>query len=218
MKLRLSYAMVVAILFASAAQAQAATCNPPKLVHITFVDVTPCVDPTSFAAKPKDLYRIGSGKVRIEEAVDTANRIHGLIVTDEPNIWFANLYDHSGKHIVDPGPTFLAKAPVFGAILPGKLIDLEFGCESDFIAVNAPKPVRVELVGGTSYDVYRAEDGSDAVEILSKPGTTTPAFARYFHQGTLQIALRYDLYAAALPDDPALFSPPSDVHFVDAGQ
>jgi hypothetical protein len=215
MKLRLSYAMLVAALFASAAQAQAATCAPAKLVHIRFVDVTPGVDPTSFAAKPKEFYRIGSGKVRIEEAVDATTGIRGLIVTDEPNIWFANLYDHSGKHIVDPGPTFFAKAPVFGVILPGKLIDLEFGCESDFIAANGPEPVRSELVGGNTYNVYRVEDGSDAVEILRKTGTTTPAFARYYHQGTLQIALRYDLYAADLPNDPGLFSPPSDVRFAE---
>src|ERR1700738_3470004 len=99
--------------------------------------------------------------MRIEEAVDAVNGIHGVIVVAEPSSWMANLYDGTGKHIVDPGPTFFAIAPVFGTRLPGKLIDLELGCEADFIAANAPKPVRAEQVGGVGFDVYRIEEGPD---------------------------------------------------------
>ena len=161
-------------------------------------------------------YRTGSDKLRIEEAIDAANGIHGVIVVAEPNIWMANLYDGTGKHIVDPGPTFFAKAPVFGTSLSGKLIGLEFGCEADFIAANAPKPVRVEQVGGIGFDVYRIEDGPDAVEILEKSGTNIPAFARYFHQGNLVAVLRYDLYRTNLPSDPSLFVAPPNVRYTQA--
>jgi hypothetical protein len=216
-KLYLSTVVLVAVIATVTARASATTCAPAELVHITIANVTPGIDPASFAAQPRNYYRTGSDKLRIEEAVDTPNRIHGVIVVAEPNIWMANLYDGTGKHIVDPGPTFFAKAPVFGTRLSGKLIGLEFGCEANFIAANAPKPVRIEQVGATAFDVYRIEEGPDAVEILERSGTNVPAFARYFHEGNLTAVLRYDLYLTNLRKDPSLFLPPPNVRYTEAG-
>lgn len=201
-------------LVCGAAPASAATCAPPTLLHIITVDVTPGITSQMFAAQPKGLYRIGSDKMRVEEAPDPANGIHGLVVVAEPNIWMANLLDNTGKHIVDPGPTFFVKAPVFGiAGLSPRLLDLELGCEAAYLAANAPKAVRSEQLGGAAYLVYRVDDNPDAVEILEKSGSNTPAFARYFHQGKLELVLRYDLYSTGLQSNPDLFTPPSSVHF-----
>lgn len=218
MRRHLWHTICIALVLTAAAPSLAAPCAPAKLVHIRFTDVTPGIDPDSFAAKPKDLYRIGSGKMRVEEAVDAVNGIHGITVSNEPDIWMANLYDHTGKHVVDPGPTYFARAPVFGTILPGKLMDLEFGCEADFIADNALKPARTEQIDGVAYDVYRLEGGSDAIEILRRPGIDAPSFARYYRQGVLQIAIRYDLYQTGLADDPALFAPPPHVDYAEVSQ
>lgn len=203
-----------AIAYGIAAPAIAASCAPPKLLHIAVANATPGIDAASFAAQPKNLYRVGNDRLRVEEALDAANKIHELIVVSEPNIWFANLYDNTGKHIVDPGPTFNTRALIFG--LEGKFTGLEFGCEADFIAVNAPKPVRAEAINGANFDVYRVEDRGDAIEILERSGTTTPAFARYYRGGKLATVIRYQVYATGLPDDPALFTPPPSVHFTDA--
>lgn len=197
--------------------AAAAICAPENLVHIIVADVTPGLDPTTFAAQPKVYYRIGSDRMRVEEAVDAANGIHGILVVSEPNIWMANLYDGTGRHIVDPGPTFFARAPVFGIQgLSGKLIGLEFGCEADFIAANAPTPVRSEQIGNDTFDVYRVTDGSDAVEILERPGSGIPTFARYYQNNNLVMALRYLLYKTGLPNQPNLFTPPPNVRYVEA--
>lgn len=137
----------------------------------------------------------------------------------EPNIWMANLYDGTGKHIVDPGPTFYAKAPIFYGTpgLSPKLTDLEYGCEADFIAANAPKPVRSEQVAGTSFDVYRVDGVGDAIEILERSATSIPSFVRYYQQGKLVETIRYDLYVTGLPNDPSLFVPPSSVRYSEAG-
>ena len=217
MKRHVYWAVCAALVVISASPVLAATCAPAKLVHIRFSDITPGIDPSSFAAKPKDLYRIGSGKMRVEEAVDAVNGIQGVTVSNEPDIWLVNLYDHTGKHVVDPGPTYFAKAPLFGKILPGRLVDLEFGCEGDFISANNLKPVRTEQVSGTAYDVYRLEDGSDAIELLRRPGSDTPSFARYYDKSGLQEVLRYDVYTTGLADDPKLWVPPSGIHYVDVG-
>ncbi len=165
------------------------------------------------------MYRIGSDRVRIEEAPDVPGGIHGVVVMAEPNIWMANLFDHTGKHIVDPGPTFYAKAPIFYGTpgLSTKLIDLEFGCEAEFIAANAPAPVRSEQIGADRFDVYRVDGGSDAVEILERSGTSIPSYVRYYQQGKLLEAIRYDLYVTGLPNDPNLFVPPSGVRYSEAG-
>jgi hypothetical protein len=211
-------AFCVALLWC-ASPVYAATCAPQKLVHIVTVDVTPGIPAASFEAQPKSLYRIGDDKMRVDEALDAPNGIHGVVVIAEPNIWMANLYDNTGKHIVDPGPSLFAVAPVFG--VPehaSKLAALEYGCEADFIAANAPTPIRSEQIGSTRFDVYRVDDKPDAIEILEQSGTTTPAFARYYHQGKLVEVLRYDLYATGLPSDPNLFVPPSGIHYVEAGQ
>ncbi len=213
----LRYLLGVVLCFvalASAAPAGAAPCAPSTLVHIVVTNVTPGIAPASFNAQPKVYYRLGSDKMRLEEAVDTANGIHLVAVVAEPNIWMANLYDGTGRHAVDPGPTYFAKAPVIGAAdLSGKLIGLEFGCEADFIAQNAPKPTRSEKIGNDTFDVYRVEDGASAVEILEKSGSNIPAFVRYFQQGSLAMVLRYDIYETGLPPNPDLFTPPANVRY-----
>ncbi len=219
MKPYVYYAIFVLAALACAGRAAAATCAPPKLVRMVIANVSPGIDAASFNARPKVYYRIGSDKVRIEEALDAVNGIHAVIVVSEPNIWMANLYDGTGKHFVDPGPTFLAKAPVIAVegISP-KLLGLEFGCEADYIAANASKPVRSEQVGNDRFDVYRVEDGSDAVEILERPGSGIPSLVRYYHQNSVALVLRYDVYETGLPNDPALFAPLANVHYTDAKQ
>ncbi|HET9394389.1 MAG TPA: hypothetical protein VFO29_12810 [Candidatus Rubrimentiphilum sp.] len=211
----LRLAILCVAVFCCARPAYAAVCAPAKLVHIVTTDVTPGVQAGSFNAQPKSFYRIGSDRMRVEEAVDSVNGIHGVMVTAEPNIWMANLYDNTGKHIVDPGPTFYAKAPIFYGMpgFPAKFDDLEFGCEADFIAANSLTPARTEQIGGSRFDVYRVTSGTEAIEILEQSGTSTPAFARYYHQGTLVMTLHYDVYSTGLANDASLFVAPPGVRY-----
>ena len=75
--------------------------------------------------------------------------------------------------------------------------------------------MRVEQIGGIGFNVYRIEDGHDAIEILERSGTNIPGFVRYFHQGNLAAVLRYDLYVTSLPNDPSLFVAPSNVRYTE---
>lgn len=85
-----------------------------------------------------------------------------------------------------------------------------------FIAEVAPNPIRQEQLGGARYDVYGGKDGTSAVELLELPGTGKPSFARYFRNGKLLIALRYDVYATDLPDNPQLFVRPPGITYEEA--
>ena len=200
-----------------AAPARAAICAPPKLVHIVMSADTPGLDAAAFGTQPRAYYRIGNDKMRIEEAPDKPNGIHGLIVVAEPDIWMINLFDKTGRHIVDPGPTLNAVAPVIALSgMPAKLAALQLGCEGEFLAANAIAPTRTERIANTDFTVYRLSDGGDAIELLERQGTTTPAYARYYRQGKLDLVLRYDVYEVGLPDNPSLFIPPGDVQMTEA--
>ena len=197
--------------------AAAETCAPGTLVHIVASNVMPGLDAASFEARPKHIFRIGDDRIRVEEALDAANGIQEVVVIAEPDSWMANLHAGAGRHIVDAGPSFVAKAPVFGLKdVPARLLELELGCEAAFIAAYAPSPVRTERIAGRRYDVHRVEADGDAVEVLEPAGTATPAFARYDHAGKLAAAIRYDLYQTGLPDDPSLFVPPAGVRYEEA--
>jgi hypothetical protein len=194
----------------------AAACAPAGIVHIVTTETTPGIDPQSADAKPKSLFREGARRSRLEEQPDEANKVHALAVIDEPNIWMANLADRTGRHFVDPGPTFNTRAAVFSddRISP-RILDLEFGCEAAFIAANAPKVDRTETIDGLALQVHRFVDGTEAVEILEKPGVGEPLFARYYRSGKLVWAIRYDLYDTDAPSDPAMFTAPAGVKYED---
>lgn len=210
-------AFVVAAV-ATAVPAYAATCAPAKLVHIVLTDVTPGVQAGSFAAQPRTYYRSGNDKLRVEEAPDPQSGIHGLMVIAEPDIWMINLADNTGKHAVDPGPSLNVIAPVIAVQgLPAKLAGLQLGCEAEFLTTNAIAPTRSEHIGNATFTVYRIAEGGDAIELLERTGTKAPAYARYYHEGKLVLAFRYDLYESGLPADPALFAPPSSVQLTDTG-
>ena len=93
----------------------------------------PEIQPGSFAAKPRTLYIAGNFFSRTEEEPDPEQRIHGLSIASEPNVWMIrNLFDHTGRHIVDPGPTYIVHHPILKKEAPGESDALEFGKEVAF--------------------------------------------------------------------------------------
>ena len=194
----------------------AATCAPAGTVHIVTTETTPGLDPTSFDAKPKSLFRQGAKRSRLEEQPDEVNGVQALAVVDEPNIWMADLASRTGRHLVDPGPELATHAAVFSdeKVSP-RILDLEFGCEAAFIAANAPKIDRTETINSVPLDVHRFTDGFEAVEILNKHGFDEPLLARYYRDGKLAWVIRYDLYDTDAPTDPDMFTAPKGVKFQD---
>jgi hypothetical protein len=125
--------------------------QPPKVM--TRVEVTfhsPDVPEGSFAAKPKVFYRAGDRYCRIEEAADTENGLHNLMIINEPDYWSVNLIAKTAQHGVDPGPTFNCHLPMFAYGSPQSLDDetkeirqLEFGRSWSFSRAREPSPSRV---------------------------------------------------------------------------
>ena len=128
---------------------------------------SPEIPKDSFAAQAKRMYRAGSRFCRIEENPDPANGIHGLLIINEPDSWLINRLDNTAKHVVDPGPTYNCRMPVFvsGEDIKSPedvrktLMDLEFGKELDFFKPRSGEPKPGPVMREKATMVYATQVG-----------------------------------------------------------
>ena len=178
--------------------------------------------PAGFPSAPTVEYFAGTGYGRVEEALDSVNHIHGLGITNEPNVWMINLVDRSGRHMVDPGPTFNLHAPVFTtATAKGQpavekgLEGLEYGHEVPFFRQHHAKEGKRE-VEGKSYSTFSLKHGAVEVRLLVDTTTGRPFEIEESKDGTLVLAVRYLSYETGLPFQKALFEPPAGIRMTEA--
>ena len=117
---------------------------PSKMIHAVIAMSGTDIPADSFFAKPKVFWRASNQFCRIDEEPDPANGLHGRMIINEPDVWMANLADNTARHIVDPGPTFNCKLPLFAMdaeMAKSKLGELEIGHELEFFQANGAKPV-----------------------------------------------------------------------------
>lgn len=178
------------------------------MMKISVRVVEPAPEPGSFLAQPKTFWRAGTKYARIAEAEDPKNQIHGLAVISEPDFWMINLYDKSGKHMVDPGPTFNVHLPVFPST-PGtktKLDGLEFGNEVEFFTKNKATQAPDEMVGGQGTIRYDLLSGSSKVTLWTDTHSKKPVRISQVKGQQIE-TFEYLFYEDDLPFDPALFRP-----------
>ncbi|MFN3514040.1 MAG: hypothetical protein ACK41C_13410 [Phenylobacterium sp.] len=201
------------------ANVSAAECAPPQMAKVVFSNVTPGIDPASFAARPKTMYRHTERYGRVEEEPNPATGAHLLVVVNEPDVWFVNLADRTGRHAVDPGPEFEFRAPIFsGADLPAVLGKLETGCELDFVAQYAPRPVERVTLDGQALDKHQVSVGIDRIEVLVAPNARRVVSVGRYRNDRPVMVLRYLDYAVDLPPDLSLFAKPEGIAFRSAAE
>ena len=203
---------VVLALALAGAPAAAEVCAPASLTKVVTRSVGPDIAPGTFRAAPVTLYRQGDRFVRIEEAADPAKGIHLLSVVAEPEIWMVNLADRTGRHIVDPGPSLIAHAPIVaGQGVPPEFAELEFGCEAAF-AERRGYDAGTRQVGGTLAKIRAVVIGSHRLEVLlSSQGA--PVEVAYYRGERTILVIRYDAYQTRLPDTPELFRRPEGITY-----
>ena len=198
-----------------AAPAVAETCAPPKLMKIVTRSVGPDIAPGSFRAKPLTLYRQGERFLRSEEAADSERNLHMMVVVAEPDIWFVNRADRTGRHVVDPGPSYIAHAPIVaGQGVPAAFAELEFGCEAAFARARG-REAGARGVGGREARIHVLQEGDRRLEILLAPDNN-PLEVAYYEGARTVLMIRYDVYETGLPDNPVLFRKPEGFTFQDA--
>lgn len=192
--------------------ALAATCAPAALTKVVTRAVGPDIAPGSFRAQPVVLYRKGAGLLRIEEAADPAQKLHLMTVVAAPDIWSVNRFDGTGRHMVDPGPSYDVHAPILtGSGVPAKFSELEFGCEAAF-AKGRGYEAGSRLIEGRTARIFAMTEGRDRLEILLS-ARDEPVEVAYYQGERARLTIRYDLFQSGLPDDPALFVRPEGVSY-----
>jgi hypothetical protein len=119
--------------------------NPPsKMIHM-IVQVSGSEIPEgAFAGKLKTMWRASNSYCRIDEEPDPEQGLHIRLIMNEPNAWLVDLAHNRAKHMVDPGPTFNCRMPIFVFDSPkvkGKIGELEFGHELEFFQKNGAKQI-----------------------------------------------------------------------------
>jgi len=193
----------------------AADDTPKTMVKIVVHLEGPEVLEGSFLAQPKVIYRAGTKYCRVEETEDSQSKIHGLLIVNEPDAWMINLYDKSARHLVDPGPTFNCKLPIFAPVdskdeASMLYENLQFGSELNFFkqmgATGQPGPEE----GGKKTTQYVIEIGATRFLMftIGAPNERPLAIARAV--GKKFEVFVYTAYEEA-PFDSKLFSRPDGV-------
>jgi len=177
----------------------------------------------SFAAKPKTMFRAGTQFCRVEEEPDPEHGIHGVLISNEPDAWLVNLETKSAQHMVDPGPTFNCRMPIFAnrfQELPEEefkqIRGLEFGFELEFFKSKGATPQPGGVMQGQQTTAYKRTFGDSSVALFTY-GTPERPLAVAWLRGDKHDIFWYSGYGD-LDFDPKLFAKPEHVKVDDGKQ
>jgi hypothetical protein len=190
---------------------------PEKMTKLMVKPESPEVPKDSFAAQPKRMYRAGSRYCRIEENPDLEHGIHGLLITNEPDAWVINLLDKTARHMVDPGPTYNCRLPVFAHAediksaedMKKQLMQLEFGRELEYFRSRSGTPNPGPVLQGKATMVYTVQTGDSPLFLFTGGDPEAPVSVVRKDDKTREIYW-YGEYEQ-LPFDAKLFAKPEGV-------
>jgi hypothetical protein len=129
--------------------------DPPRtMIHVIVQLSGTDIPEGSFAGKPKTLWRATNSYCRSDEEPDPAQGLHLSVIMNEPDSWLVDLANNRAKHMVDLGPTFNCRLPIFALsmeIFKSKVGGLEYGHELEFFQKNGAKQV-----DGPKLDSFKA--------------------------------------------------------------
>jgi len=184
-----------------------------KMMKIVFHDSSPDTPPSSFGAKPKTIYRMGDKYGRLEEMPDPDQKLQELIISAEPKMWMINLWDKTGRLLVDPGPKFVFHAPIISPDEKNQkppMETFEQGKEYDFLRAHKARESQ-ETIDGKVYDKLSLSSEGYMITLLSYKGQQKPFRVTIRKAGKIVTQMDYDEYVADLPPQMELFEPPEDV-------
>jgi len=190
---------------------------PRTMTKITTKIIEPKPESGSFEAQEKVWWRAGTKYARVAEAPDPKNHIHGLAIIKEPDVWMINLFEKSGRHSIDPGPTFNVHLPIFPEPSGNKMKvnELEFGNEVEFFQKNDAKQTSGELLDGKTTIRHDLILGDIRVVLWTDAKSKKPVRISLV-QSAQRETIAYVAYDDELVFDPTLFLPPTGIAVVDS--
>jgi len=188
----------------------------PSMTKIEYRYISPQIPPNSFGAKSTILYIAGTSYSRSEEQPDPEQGIHGLIVTSGPDVWMINLFDKTGQHIVDPGPTFITHHNIMRLDAPKEFMSLEFGKELSFFHNHNTTKLKEQLLDGQLCEGLEFKYQDYRLVLFVQKVTQKPFQLDIFKNGENIFAIKYISYGTNLPFQATLFHPPANIKITEA--
>jgi hypothetical protein len=202
---------VMAMLLPALAELGTCADNPAKMIHAAVQMSGSDIPGDSFFNKPKVFWRASNRYCRVDEEPDPDRGIHGRLVMNEPDAWLINLADHTAKHVLDKGPTFNCRLPIFAIDLEmarSKIAELEIGHELEFFDANGAK-----LVDGPKLEFdakyYELQVGDSTLRLVERVDIHAPIMIGLLRGDKLYTA-RYLLWEE-VPFREDLFAKPTGV-------
>jgi hypothetical protein len=183
------------------------------MTKVVFRQEAPDLALDSYAAKPKTLYEWGKTKGRVEETPDAANQLTGLIIANGKDGWMINLWNHTGRHFIDPGPTYNFYVPIVPQEkpdVPSPVHDFQIGHEPAFMKDRKVSPTKVTK-GGRSLLLYECTQDDYILQLYVDSTSGVPTESDVLKRGRFILRLIYSDYETGLPADPSIFQAPPHV-------
>ncbi len=202
-----------AILLAVFCLAPAAGIAEETMTHLVFRFVSARIEPTSFEATTRELWRVGFRYMRMQEQPDPKRGIHGLIIAKAPDSWMINLYQKEGRHILDPGPSIDVHAQVFPFSKSPQVLKLEMGHETAFFKERQAKPSGNSTLDGISTTLYTLSLGNTRLKLYLR--SNGKPLQVELEEGGETFAVRYETYEENLKPNWELFQPPKGIKILE---
>jgi hypothetical protein len=185
--------------------------QPATMMRISTRIVEPRPDPGSFAAQPKVLWRAGTNYGRVAESPDIQHRVQGLMIINEPDAWMINLFDKSGTHMIDPGPSLDVHLPIFtDTSVKTRLKELEFGRELKFFAHEGAQGSAGEPIGGGATERYQLTIAGGKIVLWTDFKSKKPLKVSLVENAQSK-TIEYLSYDDNLAFNPSLFQAPAGI-------
>ena len=189
--------------------------KPEVMTRMVVRLMGPGIEPGSFAALPKTIYRAGDEYARIEDAPDARQHVQKLTVIAGRDAWSANLTDKHGTHSVEHGGAGDLPIPIVLPLDPrhklGKLDGIEFGAEYEFFEQAGAVKKSGPVINAKATDAFALDGPEGAAMLVTRTGTHTPVTLSW-HAAEGAYKYEYIEYADQ-PFESRLFAKPSGIDF-----
>ena len=186
----------------------------PRMTKVRLRDVSPGVDSRAWEGQPVTIYRLGQQYGRVEFPNGD------VVLVREPHSFYIDTSAKKAYHGLDSGPTYVFRTPIvprdnLPSDFPQELLALEFGLEPEFLAHYEATESTGPVQDGVEVREQRVAFGEYSLFLSSRRDNATPLRLGIFHEGKLEIAIRYDEWRRDLLPRAALFSIPDDIEVVE---
>ena len=130
---------------------------------------------------------------------------------NEPDSWLVDLANNRAKHMVDPGPTFNCRMPIFAfnmEMVKGKVGGLEFGHELEFFQKNGAAQVDGPPLESFKANYYELAVDGMVLKLVERVDIHVPILIALL-QGEKITKVSYLLWEDHIPFKADLFAKPT---------